>query len=141
MLSRCSHPAVADLLMDLPRSNTAAAVGRRALRRMLTDADAHELAADAELALSELITNAVLFTSGTVRLSARFRADSGMLRVKVADDDPRAPGAGTSPSAGASLAVVGAVTTAWGWDADENGTGKIVWFELQQYRPAGRLLA
>src|SRR5687767_13753630 len=97
---------VADLMMDLPRSNAAATLGRRALRRVLIEADAYELAADAELATSELITNAVLFTSGTVRLSAWFRPSAGMLRVEVADDDPRPPGAGNSPSAGASLAIV-----------------------------------
>jgi len=134
-------PAAADLVLDLPRSHIAVGIGRRALRRMLTDCDAFELVRDAELAVSELLTLAVVHTSGDVRLSASLDRSSGVLHVGVSDDDPRPPVAVTlsHPSnLGAGLSVVGAVTTSWGVDTRSSGDGKTVWFEIHQYRPGSR---
>src|SRR5688572_15314406 len=111
-----SATAVADLVIDLPRSSHAAGIGRRALRRVLAEADAFELLRDAELAVSELITNAVMHTHGAILLEAWFDRVSGVLRVEVSDDDPRVPVEGSQPDSrgGRGLKVVGAVTTCWG---------------------------
>jgi anti-sigma regulatory factor (Ser/Thr protein kinase) len=136
--------AAADLLMDLPRSNTAAGIGRRALRRMLDGCYALDLARDAELAVSELITNAVSSTTGAVHLAARFDDDTGVLRAEVSDADPRAFTRGAyaqSALGGAGLTIVTAVTTSSGVSASPTGEGKMLWFEIHQYRPAGRLIA
>ena len=127
--------------MDLPRSHTAAGIARRALRRLLAEADAYELVRDAELALSELIANAVTHTNGEVLLAARFDRVSGVLRVEVSDGEPSRPGDGPSkgsPDGGRGLKVVGAVTSSWGVEDTPGSIGKTVWFELRQYRPAGR---
>jgi anti-sigma regulatory factor (Ser/Thr protein kinase) len=139
-----SATAAADLLMDLPRSNTAAGIGRRALRRMLEDCQAPDIARDAELALSELITNAVSYTSGGVLLAACFDESTGVLRVEVSDVDPRMfarHAYAQSELGGAGLTIVRAVATSWGVSPSRSGAGKMMWFEIQQYRAASRLTA
>jgi anti-sigma regulatory factor (Ser/Thr protein kinase) len=139
-----SATAAADLLMDLPRSNTAAGIGRRALRRMLDGCHALDLAHDAELAVSDLITNAVSSTTGAVLLAARFDDETGVLRVEVSDSDPRAFARGAdaqSALGSAGLTIVAAVTTSSGVSASRTGAGRMVWFEIHQYRQAGRLIA
>jgi len=136
--------AAADLMMDLPRSNTAAGIGRRALRRMLGECDAMDLARDAELAVSELISNAVSYTTGEVFLCVRFDHARGVLRVEVTDADARPfvrAAYEQSAAGGAGLTIVSAITTCWGVAAPPNGAGKVMWFEIHQYRPAGRLIA
>ena len=133
--------------MDLPRSHSAAGIGRRALRRLLAEADAYELVRDAELALSELVTQRrdahVAARCSSPRGST---ATHGVLRVAVSDDDPRPPVARrrsrTRRMAERGLQIVGAVTTSWGVDdTPATGDGKTIWFELRQYRPAGRRIA
>lgn len=127
--------------MDLPRSHSAAGIARRALRRMLAEADAYELVRDGELALSELISNAVTHTSGEILLAVWFDRETGILRVEVADEEPLTPSDGTTNSStdgGLGLKVVGAVTSSWGVESTPDGTGKTIWFELRQYQPAGR---
>jgi anti-sigma regulatory factor (Ser/Thr protein kinase) len=135
----------ADLTVDLPRSNTAPAIARRALRRFLADADAYDLLGDAELAMSELVANAVVHASGHVALAIWWTAETGVLRVEVADGDPNPPVARTtsSPARGRGLHIVAAITSQWGVIEDgraPGGNGKVVWFEIHSFR-AGRRTA
>jgi anti-sigma regulatory factor (Ser/Thr protein kinase) len=128
-------------MMDLPRSSSAAGIARRALRTLLAQADAYELVRDGELALSELIANAVSHTAGEVLLAVWLDRDAGLLRVEVTDEDPRPPGdaAGTGSSGGGrGLKIVDAVTSTWGVEDRRDGAGKTIWFELRQFRPVGR---
>jgi anti-sigma regulatory factor (Ser/Thr protein kinase) len=82
-----------------------------------------------ELAVGELVTNAVLHAGGPIYL--RLRAGDGVLRVDVADPspmpllcsnhDPRRPG-------GRGLTIVASVASTWG--SDRADSGKSVWFTL-----------
>ena len=134
-------PAVAELVIDLPRSGSAPGIGRRALRRMLADACALELAPDAELAASELITTTVAAAAGRVLMSASFEHDTGIVRVEVRDPDA-GPTASrlrdASPGAEAAMAVVSAVSTCCGIERQTGRAGTVMWFEIHQYRPTHR---
>ncbi len=84
------------------------------------------------LALSELVTNAVVHGSGPVEVTAKDQGEA--MRWEVADASPVAPRQRTAmpdASSGRGLAIVAAVAGAWGCDnADTSGGGKTVWFSL-----------
>jgi len=84
-----------------------------------------------ELAVSELVTNAVLHARGPIRL--RTRAAKPEVRVEVSDGDSRAPHMGHPTPDGVGdrgLPLVAAVASEWGWDSDPDEAGKRVWFTL-----------
>lgn len=90
---------------------------------------------DAELALSELVTNAVLHGQAPITLHLR-RDDTG-LRVEVGDGSALGPAVSLlDPTAvtGRGLLLVSATSDTWGVEA--RGEGKVVWFELS---PLGRV--
>jgi anti-sigma regulatory factor (Ser/Thr protein kinase) len=83
---------------------------------------------DAELTISELVTNAVIHGAGdvTVRLT---RLDDGA-RVEVQDFGPEAVAyreTATSAVGGRGLQIVNAVARAWGTEPATPGPGKTVW--------------
>ena len=83
---------------------------------------------DAELTVSELVTNAVIHGSGdiTVRLC---RLDNAA-RVEVQDFGAEAVAyreSATSAVGGRGLQIVNAVALAWGTEAVTPGPGKTVW--------------
>jgi len=82
---------------------------------------------DALLAVTELLTNAILHGLGVpvLRLTAR----PGVLRVEVTDDSPALPAPRPAgPDGGWGLGVVERLSVAWG--AERIGKGKVVWCEL-----------
>ena len=84
-----------------------------------------------ELAVSELVTNAVVHGEGPIFLRAG--ASKPGMRVEVSDGDPRTPHMGdpTLDRVGSrGLPIVAAVAAEWGWDSDEYERGKRVWFTL-----------
>ena len=106
-----------------------ASEARRLMREALAEADAAELAVPAQLAVSELVTNAILHAATLVDVTIELTADS--LTVRVRDWSPRLPEQrvpGELATNGRGLAIVAAVT-------DEHGielrpVGKSVWFRL-----------
>jgi anti-sigma regulatory factor (Ser/Thr protein kinase) len=81
------------------------------------------------LAASELVSNAV--EHGTPPLQLRLWAVAGGLRLEVEDASPDVPQAVAMPLAAASgrgLAIVGAVSSAWGHYSTESG--KCVWCDV-----------
>jgi len=101
---------------------------------------------DAELMLSELVTNAVRHQSdGKIEITAVLRGPA--LRVSVTDDSSEVPvprsrsapstagnapsTAGNAPStesaSGRGLLLIEQLATRWGWAPLQNG--KVVWFE------------
>src|SRR5438270_5806819 len=88
-----------------------------------------ELAADAELVVSELVTNAALH--GEPPIQVRVLTDR-VVRLEVVDAGravpiPLHPGHGSMTGGG--LSMVSAIATSWGVDSLET-LGKVVWAEL-----------
>ena len=109
---------------DVPRSR---AFTRRALGGQLS-----AVADDAALVVTELVTNAVLNGGPPVRLRLREVPDG--VRLEVADRGPELPAAvrrSTVAMTGRGLALVDALTRAWGVEQDARG-GKVVRAELAE---------
>ncbi len=122
------------LLDDDPR---AASIARRFLREFLEQAEiTDDLAATAELCVSELVTNAILHAGGSSELRATL--DSA-LTVSVRDQGGAAPDAApdddTDPLRvhGRGLQLVDALADRWGSERDAIGTS--VWFSLELEEP------
>jgi len=85
-----------------------------------------------ELAVSELVTNAVTHARGPIKLSARRSRPS--MRVEVSDGDPCSPhmmDPSLDTDGGRGLPIVAAMADEWGWDSDDDQRGKRVWFHLE----------
>ena len=84
---------------------------------------------DAEVAVAELVTNAVLH--GRTTFSIRVRLDGERVRVEVSDENPRFPTIRTLDStkiSGRGLHLLSALTDRWGVERAPHG--KVVWTEL-----------
>ena len=106
------------------------AAARRFISRLCATWNCGPTAADAELVVSELVTNALLHAGATCELRARF-AES-VLRLEVRDGGPGAPdlqAASNESEHGRGLVLVSALCSAWGID-NQAGGGKVVWAEL-----------
>jgi anti-sigma regulatory factor (Ser/Thr protein kinase) len=114
----------------LPAHPVSAGEARRLVRAFVLHAGQVERLDSAELLVSEVVTNALLYTAQDVRLF--LSADEQGLRVEVYDHSPRVPvvSAGRDPDAstGRGLALLGLCADAWG--ADPRPGGKVVWFRL-----------
>ncbi|GAB2854800.1 hypothetical protein GCM10027026_00630 [Myroides odoratimimus subsp. xuanwuensis] len=98
----------------------------------------------AELAVSELVTNAVLHASGPI--SVRVRGTREHPRFEVSDGSPQPPDFSTGDhdedellTVGRGLGIVAMCSTAWGAEID--ASGKMVWFtpadQVQAEEPPG----
>ena len=88
-----------------------------------------EVAADAELVVSELVTNAALH--GEAPITVRVLLDR-WVRVEVEDarrTAPIMPRSNTEAMTGRGLAMVAALSSGWGMELAASG-GKVVWAEL-----------
>jgi anti-sigma regulatory factor (Ser/Thr protein kinase) len=92
-----------------------------------------DLVADAQLLVSELVTNAVVHGLPEITLSIRMTPPS--IGARVLDHGPTLPP--TDPTAapaerthGRGLFIVATMARSWGVDIDESASGKTVWFEL-----------
>lgn len=106
---------------------------RRFFRDVARDLRIEDDRAEAgELALSEIVTNAIVHAGGLITVRA-WKENRG-LRLEVIDGDPTAPRMakpGAPNGNGAGLPIVAAVASEWGWDDGPDGTGKRVWFTLE----------
>jgi anti-sigma regulatory factor (Ser/Thr protein kinase) len=92
-------------------------------------ADAGDVADDAALLVSELATNAVIHAGSAYTVTVR-RHD-GFVRVEVADASPSsARRCRYSPTSGTGRGLGMVEDLSSGWGVEEDGVGKIVWFEL-----------
>jgi anti-sigma regulatory factor (Ser/Thr protein kinase) len=87
----------------------------------------------AALGVTELLTNVHRHTGSDKHCTVEivFRRDH--LTVSVRDHDPRLPrvrSAEASATNGRGLALIAAVSASWGMRAQNDGSGKVVWFTL-----------
>lgn len=110
---------------ELPADSTAPGQGRWHMRELLS---ADTEAIDAELVVTELITNAWRHGRGPITFQAEMRDNGIVVRVcSDSDDDPHvetdAGGAG-----GRGLLLIGELTRSWGFERE--GDRLCVWAEV-----------
>lgn len=93
-----------------------------------------DLVENAELGITELVTNAILHAGGDVHIRLRGTVDRPRLEVHdaslVAPRVIETDGDATDPvTFGRGLTLVGMVSQRWGVDIDRDTGGKTVWFE------------
>ncbi|WP_165975024.1 ATP-binding protein [Nonomuraea deserti] len=102
---------------------------RKAVRDELAAWGLRSIAADAELLVSEVVTNAVQHAQGPYRCSVWLTG--AFLRFEVEDRTAAPPllrDAGFDAERGRGLRVLDAIACCWG--SEDSPLGKIVWFEL-----------
>jgi anti-sigma regulatory factor (Ser/Thr protein kinase) len=118
--------------LELPPRSTSPGEARRFVGDVLRShgLGTGDLVEAAVLLTSELVTNAVLHTGGTINVDVDL--DLTAVRVEVGDTSaeepvPRDPT--TEATSGRGLHLVEAMARAWGVEQQRND-GKVVWFEL-----------
>lgn len=128
-----------DRSRELPATPAAVPEVRALLREVLDrSVMAHRLE-DGVLALSELVTNALLH--GRDPISARLVLDEQTLRVVVRDANPVSPSISMldqTAVTGRGLLLISAVSDGWG--VEPSSSGKVVWFELLAVREVQTVL-
>ena len=125
----------ASLLLD-PRPESVA-IARRFLRARCVEWGCADIIEDAQLVLSELVTNALVHAGGSCEVIARL--SPGALHLDVLDGgsgtpDPQLPSG--LEDHGRGLMLVGGLCVAWGIDAAPGGK-KLVWAELARPGASG----
>jgi anti-sigma regulatory factor (Ser/Thr protein kinase) len=115
----------------LPPEPASVPAARRFANDAIIDLGVEESAAEAQLLVSELATNAVMHAHTPIRLSV-LRAGGGV-RVEVRDDDPAMPEVADHmppelATGGRGMLLVDLLARQWGVNGNEKG--KTVWFEL-----------
>ena len=115
---------------------------RRWVAQVVTEIGRPELRENAELALSEVVTNAILH--GDPPVTVRLRGTRSHPRVEVRDtstDPPAFPALEVGqefldelPTFGRGLGIVASSSEAWG--AERDSEGKLVWFEPSSSPPS-----
>ncbi|GAB3115384.1 hypothetical protein GCM10027160_22650 [Streptomyces calidiresistens] len=126
----------------LPAVGSAAAEARRLVRRQLTEwHTSGETRDNAQLIVSELVTNALRHTGGHF-IGCELRLLGGALRVAVSGEGcgpTRAPELpDDDDEGGRGLVLVVALSSSWGVRPGESGYGHVVWADLP-LRPVGPL--
>jgi anti-sigma regulatory factor (Ser/Thr protein kinase) len=128
--------------LELGALPTAVPCARLHARHLLWEWGLNGLAADTELLVSELVTNAVqAMTSHHDQAALRLRlsGDDARVLIEVWDADPRSPAPkglsedGTPDlheEGGRGLFLVAALSTRWDWYLTQEPPGKVVWCEL-----------
>jgi PAS domain S-box-containing protein len=115
---------------DLPARATSAGEARALVRDALERGGAQEWIDPAQLALSEVVTNALVHVGRA--FGVRVRLDDAGLRVEVADDSPHLPVArhyAPTSGTGRGLRLLEELVDDWGSTA--HAGGKVVWFEIR----------
>jgi PAS domain S-box-containing protein len=124
---------VADVAVDLqlPPRATSAGEARRLLRDALSGVGAPEAVEAAQVAISEIVTNALVHAGTHMRLRVLLTGEA--LRVELMDGSPHLPHQldySDNATTGRGLRVVDEMVDRWG--AYPLGDGKVVWFEISE---------
>jgi PAS domain S-box-containing protein len=116
--------------LQLPPAANSVRAARRFLRRLLLDAGREEWVDSAEVALSEVVTNAVLHAHTALTITVDVRKHEVL--VEVADGNTALPAqrqpTPTEATTGRGMELVSALTLDRGVRA--TSTGKVVWFTV-----------
>lgn len=126
------EPSSKDVELALPQGAEAASLARRFVAEQAR-ALPGELVHDAEILVSELVTNAVLH--GKPAIVLRVNLEPPLIGVTVEDagdllpsSEPTAPGPDSTHGRG--LLIVDRLASAWGIDVNDSRPGKSVWFHI-----------
>ena len=137
-----AHPWPLRSYLELGALPTAVPCARLHARHLVWEWGLNGLAADTELLVSELVTNAVQAMTGhhdQAALRLRLSGDNARVLIEVWDADPRPPAPkdlsedGTPDlheEGGRGLFLVAALSTRWDWYLTQEPPGKVVWCEL-----------
>ncbi len=117
--------------LELPAQPASARRARRFVGELLHEQGADSVSDVCVLLTSELVTNAVLYAQSDIEVSVHLSPDG--VRVAVCDASSVPPVrrlVGTEATSGRGLALVEALSSAWGVDTSRNGAGKEVWFQV-----------
>lgn len=126
--AQVAHTVLAEVAWELEPVARSAGTARRLLRSLLDTPDRAAWAEAAELAVSEVVTNAVLHAHTAVGLSARLQEDG--LLVAVRDRNPALPRRrhyDADATTGRGMSLLAEVTRASGVES-LGADGKVVWF-------------
>ncbi|MFJ4922054.1 ATP-binding protein [Streptomyces sp. NPDC088725] len=134
-----------EVTWHLPGGPHSASLARALLREQLTSWHIEgEVADNAELLTSELVTNASrhAHVPADRRIGIRLARQGALLRLEVSDADSTPPPwpreASPDDEHGRGLAIVDTLAHRWGCDPRLHGIGKAVWAELVIQDPPGR---
>ncbi|WP_309646935.1 SpoIIE family protein phosphatase [Nocardioides sp.] len=117
----------------LPPDGASVGLARRLVRSLLRETSMETATDDAELVVSELVTNALVHAGGEIHLTLAL--DGSGLRVEVADDSAHPPvrrDYSTSSGTGRGLHLIESLVTRW--STFRLGRGKVVWVEMEDPR-------
>ena len=117
-------------MLQLAPDASAVGTARRHVAEQLRAVGLESAVPDAQLAVSELVANAVIHARTPV--TVRVEALATGARVHVHDESPALPSPaalGASAMSGRGLVLVDAVSVRWGVEPDPAG-GKTVWFDI-----------
>ena len=133
--------------LELGALPTAVPCARLHARQLVWEWGLNGLAANTELLVSELVTNAVKTTAGNndqAAICLQLSGDNTRVLIEVWDADPQPPvlkdlGEDGTPDpqeeGGRGLCLIAALSTRWAWYLTEKPTGKVVWCELTAEPP------
>ena len=123
--------AVLRARIDLPTTTASVPVARHLAAQLLTAWSATGRHDESMLLLSELVTNVVRHVRPTTTFTIELDLSPLKLRVAVLDPSPTPPVLrDQTPAGGHGMWLVTAIADRWG--SARHGTGKQVWFELDQ---------
>jgi anti-sigma regulatory factor (Ser/Thr protein kinase) len=111
----------------------AVACARLHARHVLWEWGLSAIAENAELLVSELVTNATRASPSAERIQPVglwLSSDRSRLLIMVQDTSrypPEPTSAGGDEERGRGLLIVDAISTIWGWEAQKDSGGKVVW--------------
>ncbi|MBA3742617.1 MAG: ATP-binding protein [Sporichthya sp.] len=115
----------------LPADTTAPRAARKFLAEACCGSHVAEVVEEAQLLVSELVTNAVRYGAPPIELQVCC-AGEDQLHIRVRDSDPGTPqprDADADAEGGRGLLLVDVVSDDWGHEDDADG--KAVWFTLK----------
>lgn len=116
---------------EFPPQASSVGQARALIREVLTSQSDRDWEDAAELAVSELVTNALVHAGTSVHVEAQVSDDG--LRVEVADGSPHRPvrrDYSSTSGTGRGLKLLDDCVSGWG--TFPHGDGKVVWFELRR---------